>query len=206
MIPCHVCGKNAETCWVIGFPPAPDSQKMGLCSQHNTPANRLMVQELWQGFIQKQIGDFTRFEASKQGGVVQFLSIYFTGGGSISIPCSAYSASDNNTLKITTPNGEIIFFPLVQVRNYAVTPLDIAPEELSLNIRQPKAIELSSVESLPQYEFEYASYAQLPQDFEVEENTEQTEPESEKAETQSNTEEPVNTDDVENAENSKPEE
>ncbi len=126
MIPCHVCGKNAETAWVIGFPPAPDSQKMGLCAEHDNPKSRLQVQNAWQELIYSRIAELNRIEAFRQGGDLQLLSLYFIGGGSISIPCAFFSLTDNNTLKITTHGGELIFFPLAQVRNYALTPLDPA--------------------------------------------------------------------------------
>lgn len=136
MIPCYICGKDIGGGWCIGFPPARDSQKMGLCKEHDLVSNRKRVQKAWQDLIFQRIDENRQNSAFKAGELIQLLSIYFTGGGSISLPCSSFSIMDDKTLKITTPDGEQIFFPLGQVRNYAVSPLDPHPAEALRQVRE----------------------------------------------------------------------
>lgn len=136
MIPCYICGKDIGGGWCIGFPPARDSQKMGLCKEHDLVSNRKRVQKAWQELIFQRIDENRQNSAFKAGDLVQLLSIYFTGGGSISLPCSSFSIMDDKTLKITTPDGEQIFFPLGQVKNYAVSPLDPHPAEALRQVRE----------------------------------------------------------------------
>lgn len=127
MIPCHVCGQDIGGGWSIGFPPAPDSQKMGLCRKHDRADMREQVQKAWQELIYQELEENNRNSAYRAGDIPQLLSIYFTGGGSISIPCSSFSllggVAEGKTLRIITPGGESIYFPLGQVRNYALSPL-----------------------------------------------------------------------------------
>ena len=123
MIPCYVCGKDIGGGWYIGYPPAPDSQKVGLCREHDLTSHRKRAQRAWQELMRKSLEDGVKNSAYKSSDIPQLLSIYFTGGGSISLPCSSFSIVDGKTLKIITPGGENIFFPLGQVRNYALSPL-----------------------------------------------------------------------------------
>lgn len=123
MIPCYVCGKEIGGGWCIGFPPAPDNQKMGLCREHDIASHRLRVQRAWQDLMRKNLEENTKKTAYRAGDIPQLLSIYFTGGGAISVPCSSFSVVEGKTLKVITPGGENIFFPLGQVRNYALSPL-----------------------------------------------------------------------------------
>lgn len=123
MIPCHVCGKDIGGGWSIGFPPAPDSQKMGLCREHDRAAGREEVTAAWRELIYSNLEENNRNSAHRAGDIPQLLSIYFTGGGAISIPCSSFSLVEGKTLRVLTPGGENIYFPLGQVRNYALSPL-----------------------------------------------------------------------------------
>jgi hypothetical protein len=123
VIPCYICGRDAGTGWIIGFPPAPDSQKMALCREHDLPLNREEVQRAWQELIYNQLDWLGKNEAARQGGEEWLLSLYFTGGGALSLPCVSIDLTDSGTLKITTPERDLVFFPLSQVRNYALTPL-----------------------------------------------------------------------------------
>ena len=123
MIPCYVCGKDIGGGWSIGFPPAPDSQKMGLCRKHDQAEKREQVTQAWQELIYHNLEENNEHSAYRMGDIPQLLSIYFTGGWAISIPCSSFSLLEEKTLKVITPGGESIYFPLGQVRNYALSPL-----------------------------------------------------------------------------------
>lgn len=133
MIPCYICGKDIGGGWSIGFPPAPDSQKMGLCDEHDIISHRERVQKAWHELIYNNLKKNTQHAAYRAGDIPQLLSIYFMGGGSISLPCSSLSTmggstGDGKILKIITPAGEHIFFPLAQVRNYAISPMEHAAQ------------------------------------------------------------------------------
>lgn len=123
MIPCHVCGKDIGGGWVVGFPPAPDSQKIGLCRRHDQAAWREQAVKAWQELIYRELEKSNRNAACRAGDILQLLSIYFTGGRAISIPCASFGVIEGKTLKVLTPGGENIYFPLGQVRNYALSPL-----------------------------------------------------------------------------------
>lgn len=130
MIPCFICGKDIGGGWSIGYPPAPDSQKMGLCFEHDLQSHRERVQKAWQSLIYNSLAENVQSTAYRAGDIPQLLSIYFTGGGSVSLPCSSCTVLEGKTLKVITPAGEHIFFPLGQVRNYALSPLEpAAPPE-----------------------------------------------------------------------------
>ena len=138
MLPCFICGKDAGTGWILGFPPAPDSQKLALCKAHDLAENRQKVIECWQKMLQDKIGAVTRAQALKAGGTLKLLSLYFVGGGFISLPGISIALSGNNTLALTTPEGGKVFFPLQMVRNYALT--DITGESaanMSSKLQEP---------------------------------------------------------------------
>lgn len=138
MIPCHVCGQDAGAGWIIGFPPAPDSQKLGLCRAHDNPARREGTQAAWEALLRDSLQTFERNQAARLGRSLFLLSLYFTGGASLSLPCLSLSATDNNTLKALTPEDELVFFPLEQVRSYTLAPLRRAeaPEEAAAETEQ----------------------------------------------------------------------
>jgi hypothetical protein len=129
MIPCFICGRDAGSGWIKGFPPAPDSQKLGLCQAHDTEFNRDMVADQWRKYLNKAISSLNAANAQKLYGRTRLLSIFFTGGGSIAVPCMDYATPDQDLLKVTTPDNEVVFFPLRQVRHYALTPLPQADTE-----------------------------------------------------------------------------
>ncbi len=124
MIPCHICGIDAGTGWVTGYPPAPDSQKMALCPAHDTPDNRKQVRIAWHVAMIKAIQTAeknTAYFAAR--GAMNLLTIYFSAGGSLSMPCAAASVTEHNTLKVQAPDGAVSFFPLQHIRRYELTPL-----------------------------------------------------------------------------------
>jgi hypothetical protein len=142
MIPCFICGHNAESGWVKGFPPAPDSQKLGLCKAHDTEFNRDMVTDQWQKYLNRAISSLNSANAQKLRNATRLLSIFFVGGGSIAVPCLDFATPNQDILKVTTPDHEVVFFPLRQVRHYALTPLVAdaekqAIEKQAIEAKQP---------------------------------------------------------------------
>ncbi len=121
MIPCHVCGVDAATNWVKGYPTAPDSRKFALCPLHDTEENRSKVLVAWNLSILKEVRGLTEQAARRSGGA-KLLTVSFSGGGSLSLPCVSCAPTEHETLKVETPNGETVFFPLKQLKQYTVSP------------------------------------------------------------------------------------
>jgi len=125
MIPCQICGKDSGAHWVTGYVPAPDSQKMALCAVHDTPDNRRDIRVAWYKSMVENIRITTRNTAYlATRGTVFMLSIYYTAGGSLNLPCLDASVTDHNTLKVAAPDGSISFFPMQHIKRYDLTPLN----------------------------------------------------------------------------------
>lgn len=134
MIPCQICGQDASLGWVKGYVPAPDSQKLALCSEHDSPENRSMLLGLWQEFMHKAIREATQTAAWQAArGRLLLLTIHFAAGGSLSMPCTAAAPTEHGTLKVSGPDGGVSFFPMRHIRRYDLSPLPL----LSLNKRHP---------------------------------------------------------------------
>jgi hypothetical protein len=95
---------------------------MGLCKRHDQPDHRERTRNDWLEMMRRRLEEFSLHADQHQKGAA-LLSIYFNGGGSLSMPCSSFSITDDNAIKALTPSREVIFFPLARVRNYALTPL-----------------------------------------------------------------------------------
>ena len=124
MIPCQICGKDASLGWITGLPPAPDSQKMALCAEHDTPANRAMVSREWQKMLAGDIAAATtiaRHKADVDAKSV-LINVRFTGGGMLSFTGIGCKPTEQNTLRIEEADGRLTFIPLQQVREYTVSP------------------------------------------------------------------------------------
>lgn len=126
MIPCHICGKDAGPGGRIkGFVPAPDSQKLALCPEHDTPENRKKLRADWHLMMLRSIRTATEVTAHQTlRGKLRFLHIQFTGGGSLNMPCVDAAPTDHGTLKVTTPEGALSFFPMQHIRRYDLSPLE----------------------------------------------------------------------------------
>jgi len=162
MIPCEVCGQDAGTGWIAGYPPAPDSQKMALCKEHDLPEHRLAVERDWFKFMRARLAEITRNEERKYGATDRLLSIYFNSGGSLSIICSAFSITNDQAIKIITPGRENIFFPLAQVRNYALSPLPPVEDEAEPPDASPEKEDSNSTFSAGPERDEFAPVQEEP--------------------------------------------
>lgn len=123
MIPCQLCGRDSKGHWLVGFIPAPDSQKLALCAEHDTAENRNDIQKLWQ---QQQVSEIAlqgqnRLHFMREAELFM-LSIYFTAGGGLTLPCREATITPQNTLKVVSPDGTLDFFPMQQILRYTMTP------------------------------------------------------------------------------------
>ncbi len=129
MIPCHVCGKDASTGWITGFTPAPDSQKLALCPDHDTLEHRMVVSSLWQERHLAAIAAATDVARHKAAPTAFIVTILFNGGGMLSFSCASCAPTAQNTLCIDELNGARTYVPLQHVREYSVRPLHAGNEE-----------------------------------------------------------------------------
>lgn len=123
MIPCHFCGKDASTGWTKGFVPAPDSQKLALCAEHNTPENRLCVAKAWHALLTRDLAvmtDVLAFKAAVPS--LQAATVHFTGGGMLSFTCLSCAPTEQGTLCLESPLGVRNYIPLQHIREYSVRP------------------------------------------------------------------------------------
>ncbi len=123
MILCRVCGKDASTGWVKGHVPAPDSLKMALCSEHDTPENRAAVTKDWHQAQVRALDRRVKLAAEKTGAVPQTVQVRFSAGGLRSFTCRACFPTEHNTLCLEGLDGARTYIPLDQIREYTVRPL-----------------------------------------------------------------------------------
>lgn len=129
MIPCFICGKDASVGWTKGFTPAPDSQKMALCAEHNTPENRLRVIKAWNAMLRDDLSvlnEIAKHKASAPG--LHMANVQFTGGGMLSFVCTACTPTEQGTLRIEAPDGTLNYIPMQHVREYSVRPYAKEPK------------------------------------------------------------------------------
>ncbi len=122
MIPCFICGKDASTGWIKGLPPAPDSQKLALCSEHDTPAERVRVAQAWERLLQREIAAGSELAAYKAMKPPQILTVRFTAGGVLSFVCTHCEPTPHDTLRIATQDGSYTFIPMRQIAEYTLSP------------------------------------------------------------------------------------
>ena len=123
MIPCHICGRDASTGRVTGFIPAPDSQKLALCQEHDTEDNRLLVDAAWQEAYAAQLAGAFSVAASKATPFTRKVTVHFTGGGLLSFACTACAPTDHDALRIDDAAGNHTFIPMRHIREYTVSPM-----------------------------------------------------------------------------------
>jgi hypothetical protein len=120
MIPCRICGRDASTGRVRGFVPAPDSQKLALCPEHDTAANREAMEREWQQLLEKEAALALSIAGRKAAPRVYAVTVRFTGGGTLSFTCLSCAPTPQDTLRIEAPDGAQTFIPLRHIRDYSV--------------------------------------------------------------------------------------
>ncbi|MDR2077326.1 MAG: hypothetical protein LBP61_10435 [Desulfovibrio sp.] len=124
MIPCHVCGRDASTGWIVGLPPSPDSQKLALCSRHDTPKNRILLEKSWTALLTRSIAaaeSVIRHKASPPARKI--VTIRFTAGGALSFTATRCVPTNHSTLCIEEEDGGRTYIPMPQIRDYTVRPV-----------------------------------------------------------------------------------
>ena len=121
MINCLICGKDAADGWITGLPPAPDSQKVGLCRAHDTPYNRIMAEKKWRKIMEQAVEIERESEVLHLAGApVQplTLEILFIDGGKVEVLCKSFRATDDDVLEVATSENRLVFYPLRHIRRY----------------------------------------------------------------------------------------
>ena len=133
-----ICGADAESGWIKGFVPAPDSQKLALCKAHDTPENREKVVHEWYKLMLGKHQAVVRIETQRKHGAApdlnspsqnqnRLLTVRFLVGGSVSIPCIKHETTPHGTLEVTSLGGSLQNFPLQHIRSYELSQM-VAPE------------------------------------------------------------------------------
>ncbi len=124
MVKCHVCKLSAAGGWICGVPPASDKLKLGLCKEHDTPANRETVLHAWEAMMQQAIDQAmaTAREAAKPP-VRYELRLYYLDGGVRTFECSAYDVSSDRQLLVTEKDKKVAYHPLEHIRRFEVEEL-----------------------------------------------------------------------------------
>ena len=126
MIPCYICGKDASTSYVKGLPPAPDSQKLGLCHLHDNPENRITLQKAWQEMCEGLMKTAMVVAEHKAVPMLYSITVNFIGGGVLSFVGTRCQATPQGTLAVEEQNGETAFIPMQHIREYLVRPVPTA--------------------------------------------------------------------------------
>ncbi len=122
MVRCEVCGKEVLSGWVCGVPPAPDSQKLGLCEKHDTAPNRAMVLNRWEELIRRQAASMAASPEAAEPTLFE-VRISFMDRGTKTIVCKTYNISQDRELLVLGDNDVFDFYPLEHVRSFTVSPL-----------------------------------------------------------------------------------
>ncbi|GAB7081443.1 hypothetical protein [Megalodesulfovibrio paquesii] len=141
MIPCYICNAPIGSGWLCGPPPAAAGHKLGLCPEHDTPANRELVLTAWEAAIQRALGHPASTgaagAASRTGPALPALhgqqtsghdlTVQFLDGGSLSIACDSYEIDQDRASLICRSGDNLEFFPLQHIRRIRALPRPLAP-------------------------------------------------------------------------------
>lgn len=122
MIFCYICNKDASAGWATGFIPAPDSQKLALCPEHDTPVNRKLVEMAWNKLLERDLAAFSKVSMQKAAPATLVATVHFTGGGMLSFTCTSIKPTPHGTLQIDLLDGSRTFLPMQHVREYSARP------------------------------------------------------------------------------------
>lgn len=120
MVPCYICGKNSAGGWVAGLPPAPDSQKTGLCPEHDNIENRALAFKAWQDLLTHEIQVQLETVRHEEDAPPLKLVVQFMDGGKTVISCRSFGVTGEDMLEIHDADGERKFYPLRHIRSYKV--------------------------------------------------------------------------------------
>lgn len=122
MVPCFICGKDATGGFIHGFVPAPDSQKVGLCPEHNSLENKKKAILHWIVSMKAEVASGNEHKAYRIKAPLHYLlTIRYTDGGVSSIPCLQWEVTDNSTLQIIRSDKTLTFIPLLHIRQFDVS-------------------------------------------------------------------------------------
>lgn len=122
MVRCDVCGKEVLAGWICGIVPAHDSDKLGLCPEHDTPTNREHVRRKWEDMLQEQLGRTLALEHEDNGVKpgAYHVTIHWLGGGVQRFFCRAWDVNQDGDLLLLKKDLEIDFYPLQHIRRFSV--------------------------------------------------------------------------------------
>lgn len=121
MVPCFICGKDATGSFIHGFAPAPDSQKVGLCEAHNTLENKKKAILHWIVSMKAEVATRNLNIAYRLKAPLYYtVTIRYSDGGVVSLPCLSWEVTDSNTLQIVRTDKTLSFIPLHFVRQFDV--------------------------------------------------------------------------------------
>lgn len=125
MVRCLLCGKDATGAFIHGYAPAPDSQKVGLCAEHNTLENKKKAILYWIRDQKAQISRHNQLVQLQATPPKRFeLSIHYRDGGVVKERCLEWNVTDGSTLQVTRLDKTLAFIPLQHVKRFNVRELE----------------------------------------------------------------------------------
>ncbi len=143
MVRCHVCGKEVISGWICGIVPAHDTDKLGLCPEHDTVQNRAAVEQAWEGMLTEALrATLERARRTVKTAVCHDVRIVFIDGGIKYVRCTSFDVNDAKDLLILTLDGEYEFYPLQHIRTFTT-------QETRLEAEEARSGEETAAQSLP---------------------------------------------------------
>lgn len=121
MIPCHICGQDASTNWVLGLTPSSDCLKTGLCIAHDNEKNRAAATKAWQKFMHDEVAKAIHIHSAGHSHQAYYtLTVRYSDGGSESMSCISHSIFEDMALQVTPPSGATRFYLLRYIKSFEV--------------------------------------------------------------------------------------
>lgn len=140
MVRCFICGKDATGSFIHGYIPAPDSQKVGLCEEHNTLENKKKAILFWIRDQKSRIRRHNQLQQHKNTPAHRFeLSIHYRDGGIVTENCLGWDVTDGSTLQVTRLDKTLAFIPLQHVKRFNVREIEPKPQQAPLKKDTPSA-------------------------------------------------------------------
>ena len=145
MILCHVCHAPIANGWLCGPPPAAAGLGLGLCPEHDTPANREVVLAAWESAIQRALAHPPHAAPPVaaphpgaapgapalhgQPGPGHALTLQFLDGGVVSVSCDHYEVDQDRATLVCRSGDALEFFPLQHLRRIRAVPRESAQSD-----------------------------------------------------------------------------